>query len=105
MTSIRRVAVLGAGTMGSRIAAHLANAGRDVTFLVRARRQAQLEKTGLNVRSGFAVGWGQCFLVIVFKCQIGNGLHLSDRRAAHQSLRNERCDQGGAKRRAGVYQN
>jgi len=27
MTSIRRVAVLGAGTMGSRIAAHLANAG------------------------------------------------------------------------------
>src|SRR5436190_4001586 len=33
MTSIRRVAVLGAGTMGSRIAAHFANAGTPVLLL------------------------------------------------------------------------
>lgn len=33
MNSIRRVAVLGAGTMGSRIAAHLANAGYPVLLL------------------------------------------------------------------------
>src|SRR5258708_16101613 len=33
MTSLRRVAVLGAGTMGSRIAAHFANAGVPVLLL------------------------------------------------------------------------
>src|SRR4051794_24422461 len=33
MRTIRRVAVLGAGTMGSRIAAHLANAGLPVRLL------------------------------------------------------------------------
>ena len=33
MRQIRRVAVLGAGTMGSRIAAHIANAGVPVVLL------------------------------------------------------------------------
>ena len=33
MKQIRRVAVLGAGTMGSRIAAHIANAGVPVVLL------------------------------------------------------------------------
>src|SRR5271154_7629710 len=46
-----RVLVVGAGAIGGYFGGRLLNAGRDVTFLVRERRAAQLAQTGLNVRS------------------------------------------------------
>ncbi|MBS0445590.1 MAG: 2-dehydropantoate 2-reductase [Proteobacteria bacterium] len=46
-----RFLVLGAGALGGYFGARLADAGRDVTFLVRPRRAAQLAATGLVVQS------------------------------------------------------
>lgn len=46
-----RMLVIGAGAIGGYYGARLAHAGRDVTFLVRARRAAQLEKYGLVIKS------------------------------------------------------
>ncbi|WP_374306697.1 ketopantoate reductase family protein [Methylocella sp.] len=46
-----RILVVGAGAIGGYFGARLLAAGRDVTFLVRPRRAAQLEKTGLVVKS------------------------------------------------------
>jgi 2-dehydropantoate 2-reductase len=46
-----RILVVGAGAIGGYFGGRLLNAGRDVTFLVRERRAAQLAQTGLNVRS------------------------------------------------------
>jgi 2-dehydropantoate 2-reductase len=46
-----RILVLGAGGIGGYFGGRLLQAGRDVTFLVRARRAAQLRKTGLVIRS------------------------------------------------------
>jgi len=43
--------VVGAGSIGGYFGGRLKAAGRDVTFLVRARRAAQLAKTGLIIRS------------------------------------------------------
>ncbi len=48
-----RILVLGAGGVGGCFGGRLAEAGADVTFLVRGRRRAQLEENGLIVRSGF----------------------------------------------------
>ena len=48
-----RVLVVGAGAMGGYFGGRLLEAGRDVTFLVRPRRAAQLAKTGLVIRSKF----------------------------------------------------
>jgi 2-dehydropantoate 2-reductase len=48
-----RILVVGAGAMGGYFGGRLLEAGRDVTFLVRARRAAQLTKTGLVIRSKF----------------------------------------------------
>jgi predicted dinucleotide-binding enzyme len=42
---------LGAGSTGGYFGGRLAEAGRDVTFLVRPRRAAQLQATGLNIVS------------------------------------------------------
>jgi 2-dehydropantoate 2-reductase len=47
-----RFLVVGAGATGGYFGARLALAGSDVTFLVRARRAAQLRERGLRVRSG-----------------------------------------------------
>jgi 2-dehydropantoate 2-reductase len=47
-----RFLVVGAGATGGFFGARLGLAGRDVTFLVRARRAAQLRERGLRVRSG-----------------------------------------------------
>jgi 2-dehydropantoate 2-reductase len=47
-----RFLVVGAGATGGFFGARLALAGRDVTFLVRARRAVQLRERGLRVRSG-----------------------------------------------------
>lgn len=45
--------IVGAGAMGGYFGARLLAAGQDVTFLLRARRAAQLTQTGLVVRSRF----------------------------------------------------
>lgn len=46
-----RVLVVGAGALGGYFGGRLLEAGRDVTFLVRPRRAAQLAKTGLVIQS------------------------------------------------------
>ena len=46
-----RLLVVGAGSTGGYFGGRLAQAGRDVTFLVRPRRAAQLEAKGLQVTS------------------------------------------------------
>jgi 2-dehydropantoate 2-reductase len=46
-----RILVVGAGAIGGYFGGRLKAAGRDVTFLVRPRRAAQLAKTGLIIRS------------------------------------------------------
>ena len=46
-----RVLVLGAGAIGGYYGLHLAEAGADVSFLVRPRRAAQLARDGLQVES------------------------------------------------------
>ncbi|MGA2638040.1 2-dehydropantoate 2-reductase [Methylocella sp.] len=46
-----RILVVGAGAIGGYFGARLLKAGRDVTFLVRAKRAAQLAATGLIVKS------------------------------------------------------
>ena len=46
-----RILIVGAGALGGYFGARLMQIGRDVTFLVRPRRAAQLAKTGLVVKS------------------------------------------------------
>jgi 2-dehydropantoate 2-reductase len=46
-----RILVVGAGAIGGFFGGRLLAAGRDVTFLVRERRAAQLAKTGLVIKS------------------------------------------------------
>jgi 2-dehydropantoate 2-reductase len=46
-----RILIVGAGALGGYFGARLMQTDRDVTFLVRPRRAAQLAKTGLVVRS------------------------------------------------------
>ena len=46
-----RILVVGAGATGGYFGGRLLEAGRDVTFLVRPRRAAQLAETGLVIRS------------------------------------------------------
>jgi 2-dehydropantoate 2-reductase len=46
-----RILVIGAGALGGYFGGRLLQASRDVTFLVRERRAAQLAKTGLVIRS------------------------------------------------------
>lgn len=46
-----RILVIGAGALGGYFGACLARAGRDVTFMVRPHRAAQLAQTGLQVTS------------------------------------------------------
>lgn len=48
-----RILVVGAGSTGGYFGGRLAQAGRDVTFLVRAKRAAQLKATGLQVVSPY----------------------------------------------------
>ena len=47
------ILVVGAGAIGSYFGGRLLEVGRDVTFLVRSRRAAQLAKTGLTITSRF----------------------------------------------------
>jgi 2-dehydropantoate 2-reductase len=47
-----RILVVGAGAVGGYFGGRLATAGRDVTFLVRARRAEELRNAGLVIRSG-----------------------------------------------------
>ncbi|MDR0786278.1 MAG: 2-dehydropantoate 2-reductase [Gemmatimonadota bacterium] len=46
-----RILVVGAGAVGGYFGGRLLEAGRDVTFLVRPRRAAELARTGLSIRS------------------------------------------------------
>src|SRR6266481_5619922 len=46
-----RIAVLGAGALGGYFGGRLAAAGRDVTFLLRAKRAQQLAQSGLIIKS------------------------------------------------------
>jgi 2-dehydropantoate 2-reductase len=46
-----RILVVGAGAIGGYFGGRLLEAKRDVTFLVRPRRQAQLAESGLRIRS------------------------------------------------------
>src|SRR5690348_13766353 len=46
-----KMLVLGAGAIGGYFGGRLAEAGIDVTFLVRPRRREQLERDGLRIRS------------------------------------------------------
>jgi 2-dehydropantoate 2-reductase len=48
-----RILVVGAGSIGGYFGGRLLEVGRDVTFLVRARRAAQLASAGLLIRSPF----------------------------------------------------
>src|SRR5271154_5813167 len=48
-----RILVVGAGAIGGYFGGRLLAAGRDVAFLVRPRRRAQLVKTGLVIKSQF----------------------------------------------------
>ena len=46
-----RILVIGAGAIGGYFGGRLLEAGRDVTFLVRPRRAAELARIGLSIRS------------------------------------------------------
>lgn len=46
-----RFLIVGAGALGGYFGGRLLAAGRDVTFLLRARRAAQIARTGLVVHS------------------------------------------------------
>src|SRR5262249_40105239 len=46
-----RILVVGAGGIGGYFGGRLLQAGRDVTFLVRPRRKAQLEASAISIRS------------------------------------------------------
>lgn len=48
-----RILVVGAGAIGGYFGGRLLQVGRDVTFLVRPRRAAELARIGLAIRSGF----------------------------------------------------
>ena len=48
-----KILVVGAGAVGGYFGGRLLQAGRDVTFLVRPRRAAQLAEHGLSIRSRF----------------------------------------------------
>ena len=48
-----RILVVGAGAIGGYFGGRLIEAGRDVTFLVRERRAAELAAEGLVIKSGF----------------------------------------------------
>lgn len=48
-----RILVVGAGAIGGYFGGRLLAAGRDVTFLVRPRRAAELARTGLAIQSRF----------------------------------------------------
>lgn len=46
-----RILIVGAGAIGGYVGARLLEAGRDVTFLVREKRRAQLRRDGLRIES------------------------------------------------------
>lgn len=60
-----KVLVLGAGGIGGFFGGRLAQAGADVTFLVREKRKAQLTEQGLRIESRF----GNASLVVQAKLQ------------------------------------
>ena len=68
-----RILVVGAGSTGGYFGAHLAKAGRDVTFLVRPRRKQQIERGGLVIN-----GRGGTFTVQPKMVQVGEAEEFFD---------------------------
>jgi len=75
-----RILVLGAGSLGGYYGGRLAEAGADVTFLVRERRQEALKRDGLRIESPYgdakldvktvlAKDLGQDFDVVILTCK------------------------------------
>jgi 2-dehydropantoate 2-reductase len=50
-----RILIVGAGAIGGYFGGRLLEAGRDVTFLVRPGRAEELDRSGLVVRSHWAI--------------------------------------------------
>ena len=48
-----KVLVLGAGAIGGYLGGRLAEAGQDITFLVRSTKKKQLDERGLRINSVF----------------------------------------------------
>jgi len=67
-----RILVLGAGAVGGYYGGRLVEAGADVTFLVRARRQAQLQRDGLVIESP---AFGDARLKVETLAEIDSSLH------------------------------
>jgi 2-dehydropantoate 2-reductase len=67
-----RILVIGAGATGGFFGGRLAQAGRDVTFLVRGRRAEQLRRNGLQIRSPFGDATIQPKLLSADELRAGN---------------------------------
>jgi 2-dehydropantoate 2-reductase len=79
-----RILVLGAGAVGGYFGGRLAEAGRDVTFLVRAPRAASLAETGLRVDS--ALGDFQVPVNVATADRVGGPYDLVLLTAKHYDL-------------------
>ena len=79
-----RILILGAGAVGGYFGGRLAEAGRDVTFLVRAPRAASLAETGLKVDS--ALGDFQVPVKVVTADRVGGPYDLVLLTAKHYDL-------------------
>jgi 2-dehydropantoate 2-reductase len=79
-----RILVLGAGAVGGYFGGRLAEAGRDVTFLVRAPRAAALAETGLKVDS--ALGDFQVPVKVATADRVGGPYDLVILTAKHYDL-------------------
>ena len=82
-----RILVVGAGAVGGYFGGRLPAAGRDVVFLVRERRAAQLARTGLAIRSSPTVTadkLSQSFDVILLSCKAYDLAGASPRRSVRR---------------------
>jgi len=79
-----RILILGAGAVGGYFGGRLAEAGRDVTFLVRAPRAASLAETGLKVDS--ALGDFQVPVKVATADRVGGPYDLVLLTAKHYDL-------------------
>ena len=79
---INKVAVLGAGTMGSRIAAHMTNAGLPVVLLdiVPPGTDASAQKVGAQQDRAGGAGWSEeiaaCGVLFAGECAADYGWEL-----------------------------
>ncbi|MFA7665782.1 MAG: ketopantoate reductase family protein [Burkholderiaceae bacterium] len=69
-----KILVLGAGGIGGMLGGRLAQAGADISFLVREARQARLREQGLRIESPF--GDARIDVKTLTKADIGDGFDL-----------------------------